>query len=347
MSSRMNEKDKQSRSSSSNLQNSGYTPIYSREMSMQAHFTFGNQISSIPRFGAPPLGSNTQRPLADNHQNHTCWREEDGSRYALSCHPQGMTVRYNTPSYILPESNHHHYSRSNTAPLPIEAAVEPSRNDTHNTEVRLAKPSRSSTFNCAESKEKVPQKPYGRRCKSTAHIVLKPNRKENQKAHEFHDTFQREFPRIKPKSDAPPLTRAEGGKYHRMKGAPLPKMNKIPEEGCHHDCCGCSYSESNYCGCHHCSVWRIMSTVSCTCTACLNEFRHRRNHCKQSSKNCNREYDDRPRPYNQDRRRRSHDQNTKHKESNHQPSTSFNSHRCYEDDDYDARVRSFVVHILN
>lgn len=108
----------------------------------------------------------------------------------------------------------------------------------------------------------TPQRPYGRRCKSTAHIVLQ-NNEQAPRPHEFHATPAPARPQQEPRGRArqrtahpPPQARAglggpgdSGGGWEQAEGVVPGRVVGPPS-----------------CPCHHCStLYSLVSTLTCPC----------------------------------------------------------------------------------
>ena len=322
---------------------SRYIPLFSREMSLQAHFSFGGQTAGAPQVNLRQISSGNPSseldrngacgPLLCSKGRHFRWRGEDGSRCSLSCNPDSLTVSYNTPHDRSPRhdmvSSRDKQISSAVGPLPVMLAQD-SCNDDPSKAGDSNKPFRSLTFSGSQAKPKAAQKQYGRRCKSTAHIVLQQNEsKASKQPHEFHEVpHRRNYASPKEKNNGS-LRGEDAGSEDFSRGGKgaTARMSRIIEEDYDDNPFCYSAAETMHCPCYHCSIYRMIRTMpACTCQSCMTDYHlHHPRHCLKYADS--HYYDDRP--------RRSYSKPRSKSPSACQKgptAATFNSHRCYEGD---------------
>ncbi|XP_076054610.1 serine/threonine-protein kinase N isoform X3 [Oratosquilla oratoria] len=242
----------------------GPTPLYSRELTLQAHFTFGTPsmapgataTTTSAATGPTPRVSSTTASSSSTAEPTEEWRwNGPGAECSITCDRQGLSMTYNAPTKSPPHAHKptggaregsvgfegggggggggggtpagdgrrgtvppcaycsssafvsSHAQQQQPRPAesqptrgrPLEKMSAKSATWVPTTSAAAAAAGRSSTFSGsldrgAEGKPSA-QRPYGRRCKSTAHIVLQNNengsrgqQQQQPRPHEFHHT---------------------------------------------------------------------------------------------------------------------------------------------------------------
>ena len=254
-------------------------PLYSREMTMQAHITFSasNAKGSQGTSSVPTL----QQPIPSNVQHQ--WKD-DVAHCFIKCGNDGLTMSYDSPSGPSVPTHLQRPSMlqiQNNSPRPID----PGGNFC---------PGRSATFSGGNRTPRL----YGRRCKSTAHIVLQnsDSSQPSMRSHEFNGDERGRGGRGRGRghgNDKPSDNR--NTKEYLPGGWEEPHEHFYPSN----QWCGASHLPPPCCSCPHCSA--LFTLVSS-----LTQDRP----CPHHAPHC---------PYHG------------HPERQHVSSThTFNSHRCYE-----------------
>lgn len=282
------------------------TPIFSREMSLQAHFSFGSQTANGVHGCIPQITSDFHHPCTADHNNsyanhrdiaapkqgkHFCWRADDGSHRSMACGDNNcMSITYNAHQPVQASQYGRHVctqtpfgqrikrrtSLSNNH-LPLTQA-EDTNTGVNDGTVKCELPIRSFTFNGTQNSGKGP-KQYGRRCKSTAHIVLKqnPEKRIDNLPHESHSISKRDNskPRVLNK-DSVNCKKYDCKSDQFCRRQPSGDLHRFSEEN--NRCCSgyCNPQPSSCGSCHNCSGYRAMN--SCSCSHNYHHQCHNHNH---------------------------------------------------------------------
>ncbi|XP_069157905.1 serine/threonine-protein kinase N2 isoform X7 [Procambarus clarkii] len=196
-------------------------PVYSQDLTLQAHFTFGTpSMAPVQYAHVTPTSTSAHsgRPLMASgaSREHWQWNSGGGAHCSITCGREGLTMTYNAHPAAHDAHNAAHdahnaaHDAHPAAPCPICAA--PAATPGHDAGVMggpaltrslvdLSRPqeqmaARSLTFSGSldrATQRPAHQRPYGRRCKSTAHIVLQNNEGLTApRPHEFHATLREE-----------------------------------------------------------------------------------------------------------------------------------------------------------
>ncbi|KAF2368597.1 C2 domain [Trinorchestia longiramus] len=284
------------------------TPIFSREMSLQAHFSFGAQTVGGPHTVVPRVSSSALCPKHtgsnDTKGKHFCWRAEDGSHCTMACGDDGVSVAYNkTPRAFEVTRN-----MSYTSPLPLKT-VNPEEKNSNKSELPL----RSLTFSGPNKSPRPAQKQYGRRCKSTAHIVLKQNETSKEAPHEFHCLPKRDYAQPKTLHDA--RSTVNSSKKTCSSDHYNSSLHNVQES---ETCYSFHPPHATCCSCHYCMA-HLANSLPCSCRSCIHMCHHLQHHMACHPEKHSHCY----RP--QDYRYRSTDRPT----GRCQDSSTFNSHKSY------------------
>lgn len=364
------------------------TPVYSREVTLQAHFTFGTpsmapvQYAHVTPTATSSLGG---RPLMASGAPLEHWRwtgdgTAAGAQCSITCGREGLTMTYNAQpvgnirgiplvpcticdSLVAAHPDHLTTATTTTtstalpgtvASLPITTCL--STASTSPTFTRslmdLSKPqeqiaTRSLTFSGSldrATQRPVQQKPYGRRCKSTAHIVLQNNEMpgpRDTRPHEFHSTMRegttsQPLDEDRPASEPRGRARQRGGAESRFSGigaSGWERLHTVTEE--HEQSRRSTYGRGPpsvptmpqlmppCCPCHHCTaLYSFMSSLAHerTCHACAHHHHHHHPPCSPPHSHTQGP-PSHPYPHTEDAR----------VPLSKAPTTrTFNSHTCYE-----------------
>ena len=262
------------------------TPIFSREMSLQAHFSFGAQTAGGPHTFALPISThgvcNAHRNFEHTSSNHCivpvhgalrCWTADDGSYCSMACGDDGLSVSYKSQQQTCDPQPVKLNSSYNKNTMPVNHSNNEIGHSEENIKPDL--PVRSKTFNGTQNSGKTLQKAYGKRCKSTAHIVLKQNEDSVKLPHEFHSLPQRDYSKPRDRSkDSARCKRSEGNSNNgAVQQGRSSRFVAVPEESGFQSGC------FNRHVCRHCGVQPVIN-VPCSCPACLYSHHQQcHNHC--------------------------------------------------------------------
>ncbi|XP_063608535.1 uncharacterized protein LOC134782805 isoform X4 [Penaeus indicus] len=383
------------------------TPIYSRELTLQAHFTFGTPSMAPVQYAhvTPTSTSSVSgRPLmaSGGPVEHFRWGAEHGAQCSITCGREGLTMTYNAPSAASPSpalaaqhlipcaicnslalnragpplSSQVDTAAVRGAPLTASAAAATSITTTSpapaytRSLMDLSRPgdqvaTRSLTFSGSldrATQRPQQQRPYGRRCKSTAHIILQNNELQvprESRPHEFHSTLREEDApgqrdQMMEVPDEEPLGRPgpEGRGRARHRGGAEPPYTAVgsgPSGGWERGHAGDQEARGRYfepsvhhthafpppcCPCQHCSaLYSIVSTLTHDrpCPVCPHHHHHHHHHHHPScSPHVHPHHTQGPPDYPPPGPVGAEEPRAPPAKS---PTTrTFNSHRCYEDD---------------
>ncbi|XP_071517168.1 serine/threonine-protein kinase N2 isoform X6 [Panulirus ornatus] len=326
------------------------SPVCSRELTLQANFTFGTATMAPVQYAhvtPTSTSSLSGRPLMASGAPVEHWRwggsGATGAQCSITCGREGLTMTYNAQPPAAAAAGHVHHAvpcpactslatgRSWHLPLPqphsppvvATAATQDAAATTITTSITttatspivtrslvdLSRPqeqpaARRMTFSGSldrATQRPVQQRPYGRRCKSTAHIVLQTSGSDvprEARPHEFHSTLR--------KDDAPsqsggadgdrPEQEARGRARHRttpdaVHGAVgggqaagyggWERLQPLSEEQETSRRLAFEAGVPPCCACHHCSaLYSLMSSLAHerTCHACAHHHHHHHHH---------------------------------------------------------------------
>ncbi|XP_068210041.1 LOW QUALITY PROTEIN: uncharacterized protein [Palaemon carinicauda] len=372
-------------------------PVYSREVTLQAHFTFGTpSMAPVQYAHVTPTSTSSLsgRPLMASGAPAEQWRwtgdgASAGAQCSITCGREGLTMTYNAqPSnniqgiplipcticdYLVAGHPDHHMPTITTTTATSSSAIPgtstalpittcftstPASPTFTQSLVDLSKPQeqspapRSLTFSGSldrATQRPVQQRPYGRRCKSTAHIILQNNDiqvPKETRPHEFHSTSREGKPSKEPDIERPasePRGRARhrGGPETRFTGVGAfasggwERLHPVTEEqdrrsmfeggvgGAHGPSVG-PVLQPPCCPCHHCTaLYSFMSSLTHerTCHACAHSHHH--HHHSPCSPSHIRSQVPTIHPC-------SHSEAVCGHPSKSPTTQTFNSHRCYE-----------------
>ncbi|CAL4064505.1 unnamed protein product [Meganyctiphanes norvegica] len=165
-----------------------------KELTLQAHFAFGTPSNpTIQYANVAPTSSSSGKPVMSKATDgdHWQWGPSDnrgasagGAQCSITCGREGLTMTYNAsadtvtypsiPCDVCPDGH-----ADNIPPTPT---VSRSMMDLHHSTEATVTTGRSQTFSGSLDRHTQRgtqgtglQRPYGRRCKSTAHIILQNN----------------------------------------------------------------------------------------------------------------------------------------------------------------------------
>ncbi|KAK7079531.1 hypothetical protein SK128_028583 [Halocaridina rubra] len=372
------------------------TPVYSREVTLQAHFTFGTpSMAPVQYAHVTPTSTSSLsgRPLmaSGGPSEHWQWTGDGaatGAQCSITCGREGLTMTYNAQptsnirgvplvpcticdSLVAAHPDHVTTITTTTttsttlpgtvASLPITTCVSatPSSPTFTRSLMDLSRPqeqptARSLTFSGSldrATQRPTQQRPYGRRCKSTAHIILQNNEMPGTKEmrpHEFHSTIREgDVPPIpeegRPSSEPRGRARHRGVPESRYSGVGTfassgwERLHTVTEE---QEQSRRSHFEGGLpsvppvppllppcCPCHHCTaLYTFMSSLAHERTyhTCGHHHHHHHphHHCSQ--------------PHSHSQGQPTHP--FTHSEESRVPppksptSRTFNSHKCYEEE---------------
>ena len=224
-------------------------PIFTREVSLQAHFSFGSQTAGGQRTTQTRSADGPDQP--ELRTTHHCWSDGKGGHCSVACTNNGMSLDYINPAKHLRKDN---LSNSTTKTHCETQAV------------------RSLTFSGRDEVNKSKQKPYDRRCKSTAHIVLKRSDEKEPKniPHEFHSVPRRDYTKAPSKSDN---TTSKNSSDRKSKSDVERPLGAIKEDEFHS--CAHGFSSRDYKTC-------CIPNMHCSCSSCTYFCNYHR-YCRGSS----------------------------------------------------------------
>lgn len=291
------------------------TPLFSKEMSLQAHFTFGAQTVGGPHAEVPRISTNAlclKNGQGEPSKNkHFCWTGDGGSHCSMACSDTGMSVAYNRT----PNTSEVTRNLSYTSPLPVATVSD----DCEETRSKPDLPLRSLTFSGPNKSPRTDQKQYNRRCKSTAHIVLQRDDKTSKGTpHEFHSTGHRNYSKPREKLDDRPGSRQNKKPTNARNTSALPKVEEM--EGCS----SCHLQASApCCSCHHCAA-HLISSLPCSCQSCVHFYQHLRHHMPCQAEPLA--------PHHSCCRSHHYSHSPDRCSKKYQGTSTFNSHRAYHDE---------------
>ncbi|XP_066947701.1 uncharacterized protein Pkn isoform X7 [Macrobrachium rosenbergii] len=385
--------------SQGDLQQEPQNPVYSREVTLQAHFTFGTpSMAPVQYAHVTPTSTSSLsgRPLMASGAPVEQWRwtgdgASAGAQCSITCGREGLTMTYNAQptnnirgiplipcticDYLVAGHPEHHMptittttaTSCSTSPgtattLPITTcfATTPSSPTFTRSLMDLSKPQeqspapRSLTFSGSldrATQRPVQQRPYGRRCKSTAHIILQNNEMQVPKEtrpHEFHSTIREgEAPKEpdieRPASEPRGRARHRGGPETRFPGGGAfasggwERLHPVTEEQERRSMFegGAGGAQGPpltpllappCCPCHHCTaLYSFMSSLAHerTCHACAHHHHHHHHHSPCSPSHAHSQV---PTVHPC-----SHAEEVCGPPSKSPTTQTFNSHRCYDD----------------
>ncbi|XP_053646711.1 serine/threonine-protein kinase N2 isoform X16 [Cherax quadricarinatus] len=299
---------------------SAHLPLYSRELTVHANFTFATpSMAPVQYAHVTPTSTHAGRPVMASGAptEHWRWNGAGGAQCSITCGHEGLTMTYNThpahlhtqhavpcpvcsPLAVPPNTaSIPAYTTSTTSPAYTSTTSPAYTRSLMDLRPQEQPAARSLTFSGSldrATQRPAHQRPYGRRCKSTAHIVLQ-NNEGQERPHEFHSTVREEC-------------EARGRAQHRHRPQqPEGGVAVTTEPTLLAPCCPC----------HHCSaLYSLVSSLAHerTCHACA----HHPCPTQRSQEPC--VYPQRP----------PEDEMRTQPPPKSPTVRTFNSHRCYEDD---------------
>lgn len=367
------------------------TPVYSREVTLQAHFTFGTpSMAPVQYAHVTPTSTSSLsgRPLMASGAEQWRWRGDGsatGAQCSITCGREGLTMTYNAQpannvqgipfipcavcdSMVAAHTDHLSTITTTTtsttsSPGTIASLAcatcftsTPSSPTFTRSLMDLSKPqeqptTRSLTFSGSldrATQRPVQQRPYGRRCKSTAHIILQNNELQGPKEtrpHEFHATLRDGEATHHQPEDERPTTEPRGRARHR--GGPDSRFRDVGASGGWERLHSVTEEQEQArhsvfegvpppvppvppmippcCPCHHCTaLYSFMSSLAHerTCHACAHHHHH---HPSCSPSHSHTPGPAPTHPY-------SHPGEVRAPLVKSPTTRTFNSHKCYEDE---------------